>query len=1228
MTIYSPAHNSSQNNPNILLLSTSDTDLITAYVSEVRFKWANPSRLTNSELKKLLFGIEIVVIRILGGYHLWQKYIHTVKNSGLPTIIVSGEQSPDAELMMHSTVPQSITLKTHIYLAQGGITNLTNLYYFLSDSILKTKFGFHIPIMIPSWGLINLTETSAYNQCYQKDDRLTIAVLYYRAHQLAGNIDYIKAICFAIEKAGAQALPIFCTSLRSIEPKLIDLLSTTDSIIATVLASGSITTNTNADLVDDIWHADQLASLDISILQGLCLTSSKNYWLSNNDGISPLDVATQVAIPEFDGRIITVPFSFKEIDSKQFISYEVDSERCERVAGIAMRHAKLRTIPNIKKRVAIVISAYPTKHSRIGNAVGLDTLSSAIALLRAMRNVGYNIENSSFNETNLASIINNSDGDALIRLLIKYGGQDPNWSVYESLVNKSNRVLAKDYHAWFITQSIEFINKVIEHWGLPPGNLFVDRSKYFDGEIVISAIQAGNVVIMLQPPRGFGENPVSIYHDPDLSPSHHYLASYRWLDNSFINSFKADALIHLGKHGNLEWLPGKSLGMSRVCSTDIALGELPLIYPFLVNDPGEGTQAKRRAHAIIIDHLIPPMVRAETYGDISKLEQLIDEYSTIAALDPIKLPAIRSQIWKLMNDAKMNQDLGLYKRPDEKSFDDMLLHLDGWLCEIKDVQIRDGLHILGNKPSKEGELNLILAIVRAKQLFADGETIPGLRQALGLIEDNSECRTIIDSTEAEARILIASMQNSNWDIAMADLLKLDVFLFETAISSNISKVLYFIINEIVPRLAGTINEINQIIYALSGKFILPGPSGSPLRGLINVLPTGRNFYSVDPKAVPSKLAWETGNMMADSLLKRYYKEYNQWPDSVGISIWATSTMRTSGDDIAEILALLGVKPVWDSASRRIIKLEPIDLHTLGRPRIDVTVRISGFFRDAFPHIITMIDDAVVMVSNLDEPLEKNYIRAHVQTDLATLNDQRRATIRIFGSKPGTYGAGILQLIDSRNWINNSDFASVYSTWGNFIYGRNLFGKPASEDMNRVYSRISLAVKNIDSQEHDIADSDDYFQYHGGMISVVRKLTGHPPASYISDNTRTDIIRTRTLLEEMSLVFRSRVVNPRWIKAMRSHGYKGASEMEATVDYLFGYDATTNVVADWMYEKLSSEYVLDKENREFMNNSNQWALYNITERLLEAASRKMWAHPKKDTISKLHNILLETENELE
>lgn len=1219
----------------ILLLSTSDTDLLSARASDgpVRYRYANPSRLPRQDLPALLDGTDLVVVRLLGGVRAWQDGLDQLLATGRPVVVLTGEQAPDAQLMAASTVPIGIAAEAHAYLAHGGPANLDQLARFLSDTVLLTGHGFEPPAAAPSWGPLERTPRET------PDSAPTVAVLYYRAHHMSGNTAFIETLCRAVEAEGARALPLYVASLRAPEPELIETLRDADAIVTTVLAAGGTRpAEASAGGDDESWDAGALTALDVPILQALCLTGSRTDWERNDEGVSPLDAASQIAVPEFDGRLITVPFSFKEIDEDGLPAYVADDERAARVAGIAARHARLRHIPNADKRVALVLSAYPTKHSRIGNAVGLDTPASAVALLRRLREEGYDFGTEEV--PGLAS----GDGDELIHALIEAGGHDQAWLTEEQLARNPVRIPAADYRRWYATLPAELREDVEEHWGPPPGEMFVDRSRNPEGDIVLAALRRGNLLILIQPPRGFGENPIAIYHDPDLPPSHHYLAAYRWIAaRADDNGFGADAMIHLGKHGNLEWLPGKNAGLSAACGPDAALGDLPLIYPFLVNDPGEGTQAKRRAHATLVDHLVPPMARADSYGDIARLEQLLDEHAQIAAMDPAKLPAIRAQIWTLIQAAKLDHDLGVEDRPEDEGFDDFIMHLDGWLCEIKDVQIRDGLHVLGNAPTGTARVNLILAILRARQIWGGTTSLPGLREALGL-DESAATRTDADTVEEEARALVRAMEDAGWDpSAIGPAIQAPAAIEQRGpgqspeqttrtllhdLSPDVAEILDFAAQEVAPRLAGTTDELDHCVRALNGRFVPAGPSGSPLRGLVNVLPTGRNFYSVDPKAVPSRLAWETGQALADSLLERYRTDNGDWPESVGLSLWGTSAMRTAGDDVAEAFALLGVRPVWDDASRRVTGLEPIPAAELGRPRIDVTLRISGFFRDAFPHTIGLLDDAVRLAASLDEPAELNHVRAHTRADLAEHGDERRATTRIFGSRPGTYGAGLLQLIDSRDWRTDADLAEVYTTWGGYAYGRDLDGCPAREEMETAYKRIAVAAKNTDTREHDIADSDDYFQYHGGMVATVRALKGTAPEAYIGDSTRPETARTRTLTEETSRVFRARVVNPKWIEAMRRHGYKGAFELAATVDYLFGYDATTGVVADWMYDKLTETYVLDPANRAFLEQANPWALHGIAERLLEAESRGMWAEPDPAVLEALRQVFLETEGNLE
>ncbi|MEU4594048.1 cobaltochelatase subunit CobN [Micromonospora aurantiaca (nom. illeg.)] len=1193
----------------IALLSTSDTDLLSARASNADWSWANPARLTGERRDTLTSEADLVILRVLGSPEDVRDLAALIRGTGRPLVVLGGERTPNAALMGLSTVPIGVCAEAHRYLAEGGAENLRQLHAFLSDTVLLTGEGFEPPAVLPEWGV---------SRQPAPDARPRVGVLYYRAHEVSGNNAFAHELADAIDTTGvATGVPIYVSSLRAAPEELYAELATLDAIVVTVLAAGGARpAAASAGGDDESWDVERLRALDIPVLQALALTSSRAEWEASDEGVTPLDSATQIAIPEFDGRLITVPFSFKEVDADGLPRYVTDPERCTRVAGIAVNHARLRYVPPAERKVALVLSAYPTKHSRIGNAVGLDTPVSAIRLLRAMRDAGYDLgAPGAIPGLDPLLPVEGEDadttaGNALIHALIAAGGQDEEWLTQAQLSESHVRISRDDYRRWTAGLPAALRDAMAETWGEAPGSLFVDD----DGDIVLATLRAGNVVILIQPPRGFGENPVAIYHDPAMPPSHHYLAAYRWLEHGF----GADAVVHLGKHGSMEWLPGKNAALSAACATDAAIGSMPLIYPFLVNDPGEGAQAKRRAHATIVDHLVPSMARAESYGDIAKLEQLLDEHANIAAMDPAKLPAVRQQIWTLMQSAQMHRDLGLDERPGDEEFDDFLLHVDGWLCEIKDVQIRDGLHVLGQAPTGQARVNLVLAVLRATQVWGgQNRALPGLRAALGLAEDAPAAD--VDAVEAQARALIEAMEKAGWQADAIDALHDDPVVRD---------VLRFAAEQVVPRLAATTDELTNVLHALDGGFVPAGPSGSPLRGLVNVLPTGRNFYTVDPRAVPSRLAWETGQAMAESLVARHLAETGEHPRSVGLSVWGTSAMRTSGDDIAEVLALLGVRPIWDTASRRVNGLEVIGLDELGRPRIDVTVRISGFFRDAFPHVIELLDDAVQLVAGLDEPDERNYVRAHTRHDLAEHGDQRRATTRIFGSKPGSYGAGILQVVESGTWRDDADLAAVYTAWGGFAYGRGLDGIAATDDMRTNYRRIAVAAKNIDSREHDIADSDDYFQYHGGMIATVRALTGAEPRAYVGDSTTPDAVRTRSLQEETNRVFRSRVVNPRWIAAMQRHGYKGAFELAATVDYLYGFDATAGVVHDWMYESLAREYVLDETNQQFMRRANPWALRGIVERLNEAADRGLWAEPDAEVMAEMARVYLEVEGDLE
>jgi len=1237
----------------LVLLTTADTDILAAAhaVGELPdgfapVRCANPAGVEDHAafLDDLLAGATVVVARLLGGRRAWPQGVEALRarcvRDGVPLILAGGEAEPDAELTELSTAPTAVVAQAFEYLRQGGVENTAQLLRFLADTLLLEGHGFEEPKPLPDLGIYapGRGDVALDDALAALDPgRPTVGLVFYRSHRVTGNTAFVDALAAAIEAAGANVLCAWAYSLRPDADGRVPVLELLDgridALVTTVLASGGA----NAGDADE-WRADVLEGLGVPVVQALCVTQSRARWAASDMGLTPLDAAMQVAIPEFDGRIVGVPVSFKQplADGKSpvgapVLHYRPDLERCARLARLVVRHARLRRLPKDETKVAIVLSSFPTKHARVGNAVALDTPASAVVLLEALRTAGYRVEHDF------------TSGDELIHALIAAGGHDQEFLTDEQLTGASARLPLERYAEWFSSLPAELRDSVSGTWGEPPGEWYVDGSDF-----VVAGLRAGNVFIAIQPPRGYGENPVAIYHDPALAPAHHYLATYRWLDEVF----GADAIVHLGKHGTLEWLPGKGLGLGPESAPDAALGDVPLFYPFVVNDPGEGVQAKRRAHAVVIDHLVPPMMRAETYDELARLEQLLDEYGRCEALDPPKLPALAAQIWSLLHDAELQRDLGLEdEQPALEAFGKLIEHVDGYLCEIKDLQVRDGLHVLGRAPEGEQLRGLLAAILRLGG--GDGSRpAPPLRRAIGaafgldepaLVREPGAValdapralvdrflgpdRThgdLVDRLEDAQRELLAVYEAHGWD--GADSVAAEVLGTPDA---GVVATLRWAAADVLPRLRATGDEITNLLGGLAGRHVPAGPSGSPTRGRTDVLPTGRNFYAVDPKALPSELAYETGRRLADALLER------EQPETVGIVVWGTAAMRTHGDDAGEILALLGVRPVWHPETRRVTGLEVIPLEELGRPRIDVTVRISGFFRDALPDLITLLDDAVTTVAALDEPVERNYVRKHALADQERLAVElgetaawRRATTRVFGTPPGSYGAGLLQLVDVRNWRDDADLAAVYEAWGGHAYGRGLDGVEARAAMREQFARIDVAVKNVDNREHDLLDSSDYYAEHGGMVAYARHLTGRSPRGIIGDSADPERVHARTLAEESRRVFRARVANPRWIASMIRHGYKGAFELSATVDYLFGYDATTGVVEDWMYETLSQKYVLDDGVRDFMRRSNPWALRAIAERLLEAADRGLWEQPREATLDALREAYLAVEGELE
>jgi cobaltochelatase CobN len=637
------------------------------------------------------------------------------------------------------------------------------------------------------------------------------------------------------------------------------------------------------------------------------------------------------------------------------------------------------------------------------------------------------------------------------------------------------------------------------------------------------------------------------------------------------------------------------------------------------------------------------MHNADTYEEMAALEIQLQDYYQAKLADQGKIPVIQKLIWETIIQAKLDHDLGVTEAEALADFDGFLEKLHAYLHEVSDTQIRDGLHLLGVPPSGERLEEFLVTLTRL-----DNGSVPSLRQSLAELKgyDYEDLLTNRGKLRPEGRTngdVIKELHNTclkmmkQFNAADFDEQSIDAVVKDVIDggSPEVLECLSYVSSFLVPALEQTTDELTNTLLACSGNYIPPGASGSITRGMADILPTGKNFYTVDPRTLPSAAAWKVGVDLGDALLGRYLKEEGKYPESIGITIWAIDTMKTKGEDIAEVLYLMGVKPVWESTSGRVTGLELISTEELKRPRIDVTLRITGMFRDAFPNIIYLIDEAVEMVAKLKESPEENYVAKHVEDEVKERvaqgadeeKAQEEACYRIFAACPGAYGGGISHAIDSQNWKDQKDLCDVYITWGSYVYNRKVYGVAVPEQFKLRLSKLNLTVKNDNCREYDILDGDDWYELHGGMITSTKILGGKIPRSYCGDSSDPNRVKIRSTAEETYHVFRSRILNPKYINGLKRHAYQGAAELSRAVDYVLGWDATVEVVEDWMYEKLAEKYVLDVEMQEWLKDVNPFALQNMTERLLEAIQREMW-HPTEEMKKELQQLYLNIEGLLE
>lgn len=1245
----------------LIFLTYADTDIQTLAAARASIKDSFPEiravNLLNLQqqlsidvyLENILSQAQIIVLRLLGGTSYWsygfERIKETANSRNLALFVLPGDNSPDLDLISHSTVSLVAVNRLWQYFLAGGKDNYARGLQFISDVCLGTNYRPETPIPVPDldkyqWQIQTDNVTRLNDSRLDSDRDRRCGIIFYRSHYLAGNTAPIDDLCQSMIARDLHPVPIFISSLRNLELQQ-QLLALLQEEGVKVLIN---TTSFSLAKLEATPRLEFWQRLNIPVLQAILSGSTQQQWESGLNGLMPRDVAMNVALPEVDGRIITRAISFKSVQTwnkdleTDVVVYQSQSDRLDFVADTAANWVNLANTPVQERKVALILANYPNKDGRIANGVGLDTPASCIKILEALQQEGYTVENIP------------QTGDELIQRLTRGVTNDP-----ESKINRPTRqsIPLAEYLKYWETLPAVVRQGISDRWG------DVETVVGDGTSIPIPGIQLGNIFIGIQPSRGYDRDPSLNYHAPDLEPTHEYLAYYHWLRSCF----GVQAIVHVGKHGNLEWLPGKSVALSANCYPEVALSTIPNIYPFIVNDPGEGSQAKRRSQAVIIDHLTPPLTRAELYGGLFKLEALIDEYYEAQSLDPTRLNIIGDRITELVKQENLAEDLGI-NPTDTQTLTQFLAVADGYLCELKEAQIRDGLHILGQCPQGQQLRDLIIAIARSP---SHGRL--GITQAIA--RDLKLDFDPLSSTDHDNNDNVGTMENSplwkrsgcpdiylqrfeqaqNRGDVIGILEEIAIELVDnlicgrsiTHLSSNgdcqllsTQLQLQWIKDTLLPNLIKSDREITNFLQALDGKYVPSGASGAPTRGRPEVLPTGRNFYSVDIRGIPTETAWSVGSAAAEAVIERYTQENGEYPRSLAISIWGTSTMRTGGDDLAQVMALMGVRPVWDGVSRRLVDFEVLPVSVLNRPRVDVTVRVSGFFRDSFPNLISLLNKITQKVASLPEAAEINPLANAVESERQALQQQgldpdlarQRAGYRVFGSKPGAYGAGIQGLIEAQNWTDDRDLARAYLNWSSYAYDDRGKGHAAPEAFQHRLKQLQIVLHNQDNREHDLLDSDDYYQFQGGMTAAVRSLTGKNPEVYFGDNSQPSNPRVRKLTEEIARVYRSRVVNPKWIEGVMRHGYKGAFEMAATVDYLFAYDATAHCVSDFMYEGIARAYIFDERVREFVRHKNPWALRDMSERLLEAHQRKLWQNVDPGIIDELKAIANQSEGLIE
>ncbi len=1126
------------------------------------------------------------------------------------------------------------------YVGGRGEENDRGILYWLNERLEGSRLCVPPPIVQRKDGIYH----PDFDRDVSKEEYLahidpskpTVGLFFVGSHWIYRNLLHIDALIRRTEAEGMNIIPVFF----SVSTTKTDKSRSTEANVRKYFMDGNrpridvlIVNSPFSQLVNSrdtegIQTPDSenfyKFLTDVPVLQAMQINGKFSDYEKTKEGLTKAELSSQVAWPEVDGQIITVPIAQSDGDNKRLRKLYPIDDRIDHIIRVAKNWASIRRKPAKDRRIAILMYQSRPDSGKIGNAAGLDGVESVNDIMIRMKEEGYTLDHVPEN------------GKALITELLDNITNDLNWTPSDSVRDKATDLITKDRYLEHFNKISRFNQQAMrECWGEPPGTVCVD-----DGRIIIPGMINGNVYIGYQPLRSWADQVDALYHDPNVVMPHQYLEFYRWLQYDF----KADAVVHIGTHGTLEWLPGKNVGLSSKCYPDLVQNGLLDIYPYVIDNPGEGIQAKRRAEAVLIGHMCPTMARAGSYEDLEPVEVPLQEYFKSRLTAPKdRLDKLTAEILDASKKASLLTDLKLPEDITADEFSEHLGELHDYISDVKDTIIRDGLHILGRAPTEEKLDETLYSLTRLR----NGE-IPSFRNAAGaamglnmdaLLDDptgtasDGELNSMtVDRIDEKVRRTIRDFRDLNYDLDECRISAENEF---GRMTSDLDTVISYICGTLVTNVRRMTDEMDSMMTAFDGKYVLPGPSGAPTRGNAHILPMGRNYYGIDPDIIPSRTAWKVGKHMADLMIDKYVKERGSYPKEIGFIIWATDTMKTNGDDMAYILWLMGVRPRWSKTGGQVIGLEVVPVDELKRPRIDVTVRITGLFRDTFPNLIDIIDDAVKIVSELDETDEENYLAANLKKDIVeniksgmSINDANRiASVRVFGSAPGCYGPGVNHAIESGDWKTVQDLADIYAAWGSYGYGRDLDGVSMKDQFVKRFGNSEVTIKNMPDREIDITDIDDVYGYLGGLNAFTRAYGKKNVMSIVGDSSNPDKVKVKDTDEELKFIFRSKVLNPKFLDGLKQHGYRGVGELAKLVEYVFGWGATSDIVDDWMYESMAEKYLFDEETRKWMEEENPYAMMDMAGRLLEAIDRDMW-DADEETKRKLQEIYMEAEGLVE